>query len=179
MKIKKLSAERAWRTYIGGCEIDKFHGIENGKDDHFPEEWIMSVTECRNAGREGIVGEGLSRLEENGEFFKDYINSNPEKLLGKRHYDKYGANTGVLVKIIDSAERLSIQVHPDKEKAIKLFNSPFGKTESWHILGGREVQGEKPCIYFGFKKGVTEKHWREVFDSQDIPKMLDCLNKIY
>lgn len=179
MEVKKLSNERVWRTYLGGSMIDKLHGVENGEDNHFPEEWIMSVTEGRNVGREEFVGEGLSRLEENGEFLKNYIERNPEKLLGKKHYEKYGVNTGVLVKIIDSAERLSIQVHPDRERAIKLFNSPFGKTECWHILGGREINGEKPCIYFGFKKGVTEKYWREVFESQDIPKMLDCLNKIY
>ena len=179
MKVKKLSGERVWRTYLGGSMIDKLHEIENGEDNHFPEEWIMSVTECRNAGREEFVGEGLSRLAENGEYLKNYIEGNPEELLGKKHYEKYGANTGVLVKIIDSSERLSIQVHPNREKALKLFDSPFGKTESWHILGGREINGEKPCIYFGFKKGVTEKYWREVFESQDIPKMLDCLNKIY
>lgn len=174
MGIIRLTNERAWRTYIGGALIDKLHGKE-GADGHFPEEWIMSVTECRNAGREDIKNEGMSRIYGSDEFFADFIKKNPA-MLSLAHYKKYGANTGVLIKLIDSAERLSIQVHPNKEKAKKYFNSDYGKTESWHILGGRKE--DNPCIYLGFKEGVTKKIWQEVFDSQDIEKMLGCLNKI-
>ena len=106
-----------------------------------------------------------------------FIDENPEEILGKKHYAKYGNKLGVLVKLIDSAERLTIQVHPTREKARELFDSQFGKTECWHILGGREVNGEKPCIYFGFKEGITREHWKDVFDRQDIPAMLDCLHR--
>ena len=81
------------------------------------------------------------------------------------------------MKIIDSAERLTIQVHPTKAKARDLFDSAYGKTECWHIIDGREIDGEKPCIYFGFKKGISREYWKEVFDKQDIPAMLDCLHK--
>lgn len=45
-------------------------------------------------------------------------------------------------------------------------------------MGGREIDGEKPCIYFGFKEGITREYWKKVFDEQDIPKMLDCLHEI-
>lgn len=41
-----------------------------------------------------------------------------------------GGNLGILVKLIDSNERLTIQVHPNNQKAKELFNSEFGKTES-------------------------------------------------
>lgn len=174
MGIIKLTNERAWRTYIGGALIDELHG-KKGMDGHFPEEWIMSVTECRNAGRENIKNEGMTRICKTDEFFGDFIKQNPQT-LGSAHFEKYGANTGVLIKLIDSAERLSIQVHPNREKARKYFNSDYGKTESWHILGGRKE--DNPYIYLGFKVGVTKKMWQEVFDRQDIEKMLDCLNKI-
>ena len=30
---------------------DRLHGRAEGKDDHFPEEWIMSVTAANNADR--------------------------------------------------------------------------------------------------------------------------------
>ena len=178
MCIIKLTNERAWRTYIGGKLIDEFHGKIPGEDSHFPEEWIMSITECRNAGREEIKNEGMSREISTGKMLSDIINENPEKLLGERHFNKFGASTGVLIKLIDSAERLSIQVHPDKEKAKKYFGSEYGKTESWHILGTRDDLKEKPCIYLGFKEGVNKDRWREIFDSQDIKSMLDCLNRI-
>lgn len=174
----RLTSERAWRTYIGGRLLDYMHGNPNGEDTHFPEEWIMSVTACRNAGREDFPYEGMSRLCETGELLADVIKKSPKELLGSEHYETFGDTTGVLVKLIDSAERLSIQVHPNKEKARKYFDSDYGKTESWHILGVREIKGEKPCIYLGFKKGVTQEYWKQVFEEQDIDRMLGCLNKI-
>lgn len=178
MCIIKLTGERAWRTYIGGRLIDELHGKFPGEDSHFPEEWIMSITECRNAGREDVKNEGMSRDVKTGRMLSDIIKEDPSRLLGKRHYERFGATTGVLIKLIDSAERLSIQVHPDKEKAKKYFGSEYGKTESWHILGTRKNTKEKPCIYLGFKEGIDMKKWREIFDSQDIKSMLSCLNRI-
>ncbi len=172
----KLSRTGAWRTYTGGSLIDALHGINDAEDTNFPEEWIMSTVRARNSGREDIV-EGISFVNGTDITLADVVNENPEHTLGKRHIERFGNNLGVLVKIIDSAERLTIQVHPTKEKARELFNSEFGKTECWHILGGREIDGQKPCIYFGFKEGITREYWKEVFDKQDIPKMLDCLHK--
>lgn len=174
----KLSRAGAWRTYVGGSLIEALHGNYNCPDSNFPEEWIMSTVAARNSGREDIV-EGLSMVENTEISLKELIESNPKKALGEQHINKYGNNLGVLVKLIDSAERLTVQVHPTREKAVELFGSPFGKTECWHILGGREVNGEKPCIYFGFKKGITREHWKEIFDTQNIPAMLDCMHKFY
>lgn len=172
----KLERAGAWRSYLGGKLIDKIHGIENGEDTHFPEEWMISTVRARNAGREDIV-EGPSIISGTDTYLSGLIKENPEKLLGKKHLEKFGDSLGVLVKILDSAERLTIQVHPTKEKAKLLFDSDYGKTECWHILDGREIDGEKPSIYFGFKEGITREYWKEVFDKQDIPAMLSCLHK--
>ena len=109
----------------------------------------MSTVAARNSGREHIV-EGLSVVEGTDISLAQLIDENPEEILGKKHYARYGNKLGVLVKLIDSAERLTIQVHPTREKARALFDSQFGKTECWHILGGREVNGEKPCIYIPY-----------------------------
>lgn len=176
--VIRLTNERAWRTYLGGSKIDGLHGIQSQGDTHFPEEWIMSMTACRNAGREHITDEGMSKEVSTGKHLADLIAESPKELLGEQHYESFGGTTGVLIKIIDSAERLSIQVHPNKEMAKRLFNSDYGKTESWHILGGRAVDGEVPCIYLGFKKGITKQQWKDVFERQDISEMLDCLHKI-
>ncbi|MBR6573176.1 MAG: mannose-6-phosphate isomerase [Clostridia bacterium] len=172
----KLKRAGAWRTYTGGSLIDALHGIKDTEDTNFPEEWIMSTVRARNSGREDIV-EGISFVDGTEITLADVVNDNPELALGKRHIERFGNNLGVLVKIIDSAERLTIQVHPTKQKAKELFSSEFGKTECWHVLGGREIDGEKPCIYFGFKEGITREHWEDVFERQDIPEMLNCLHK--
>lgn len=175
----KLTSGRAWRTYTGGSQIDKIHGIENSPDTQFPEEWIMSTVVARNAGREDIV-EGMCYLEENKEIsLKDYIENYSLQALGPEHCKTTGKTTGVLVKVIDAAERLTVQVHPNKEKALSLFNSKFGKTECWYILGGRTIDGEEPSIYFGFKEGITREEWKRCFDQQDIPSLLNHMHHIY
>jgi mannose-6-phosphate isomerase len=172
----RLSPERAWRTYLGGSLLDSFHGKQSGGDGHFPEEWIMSVVTARNAGREDIV-EGLSRLADNPETtLKQLVDADPAAMLGAEHARKFGATPGVLVKLIDSSERLTIQTHPDKAHARSLFRSDYGKTECWHILGGRAMDNAAPCVYLGFKEGVTRERWKNLFDKQDIPGMLDAMH---
>lgn len=178
MKPLRLNNARAWRTYLGGSLIRKIQTGVTTPDDHFPEDWIMSIVEARNPGRENIPNEGLSRLEEGDKpLLKDFILSNPAKLLGHDFIKKNGVSLGVLIKVIDSAERLTVQVHPDKEQASKLFHSPYGKTECWHILGTRIINGEEPCIFLGFKPEITRELWKFLFDNQDISGMLSCLHR--
>ncbi len=171
-----LRPTRAWRTYLGGKLISKLHG-EDDKDDHFPEEWLMSAVSARNSGREHII-EGLTYLTHADCTLKDLIEAYPTQMLGKDHPANCGNSPGVLVKLLDAAERLTLQAHPTRETAAKLFNSPFGKTECWHIIGTRVIDGQEPCVYFGFKEGITREYWKNCFNQQDIPAMLDCLHRI-
>jgi mannose-6-phosphate isomerase len=173
-----VTSERVWRTYQGGKLIDVLHGMngDNQKDSYFPEEWITSLVVARNVGREHIVGEGLSMLKSGEGSLKELIMSEPKRYLGKEHVEKHGDNMGVLIKLIDSSERLTIQVHPDRNMAKDLFNSAFGKTESWYIIGGRNIDGKPPCVYLGFKEGITREKWIKLFEEQDIDTMLDCLH---
>ena len=173
----RLRSERAWRTYHGGKLIDELHGISPAADTHFPEDWICSTVQAINAGREDVV-EGLSRLADADVSLRDFIAADPAAALGAEHVVRTGESLGVLLKLIDAAERLGIQCHPDREKARAFFDSRFGKTECWHIVGGREIGGEKPCVYMGFKPGVTKEMWRDVFERQDIPAMLGMLHRI-
>jgi len=169
----RLEPARAWRTYLGGSRIDAIHGIAGGEDNHFPEEWIMSTIVARNVGREECVHEGMSFLEGHRLSLKDYIKADPQQALGNARSE----TTGVLVKIIDAAERLTVQVHPDKEQAMRLFNSRFGKTECWHVLGGRTIDGEPPAIYLGFKQGITRTEWQRCFHEQDNAAMLALMHR--
>ncbi len=174
----RLCSSRAWRTYLGGKLLDGFYGKPQCEDGHFPEEWITSLVEARNAGREHIREEGMSHLADAPALtLKTVLEKNPGGYLGENWYEKFGVSMGVLVKLIDSAERLTIQVHPDREKALALFQSQYGKTECWHILGGRTIDGEEPCIYLGFRPGITPAYWKELFEQQDIDGMLNCMHR--
>lgn len=178
----KLEKNRAWRTYKGGKALSKWLGEEKCEDSHYPEEWVASTVTAINGKNNSNSTEGLCTFRtKNQELVTlvDFIKSNPEKILGKQHIEKFGQDTGVLVKVLDAAERLAIQVHPSVEKAKTLFNSPYGKTEAWYVLEGREVNGEKPHIFAGFKQGMTKEKLIELFEEQDIDGMLNHMNKIY
>ncbi len=174
--LKQLS-NRVWRTYEGGALIDNWKNTIPEVDGSMPEEWIMSTITARGIGRP--IDEGLSIvITENGNLpLKELIDSNLELYLGSSLAQKYGT-TGVLIKMLDSVERLTLQVHPDKKYAKTIFNSEFGKTESWYVLNTREVDGEKSVVYMGFKKHVTKEKWKAFFEDQNIEGMLDCLHKI-
>ena len=58
---------------------------------------------------------------------KEYIDSDPEEILGKKHVETWGNTPGVLIKMIDSKERLTVQVHPDRENSKTTFWKSFWK----------------------------------------------------
>ncbi len=176
MPLKQLP-NRVWRTYEGGALIDRWKKIVPEKDESVPEEWIMSTITTRGNNRPENEGLSLIKTIDGIISLKDLIHSNPTLYLGKELAQKYGT-TGVLIKMLDSMERLTIQVHPDKQYAKTILNSEFGKTESWYILNTREINGEKPFVYMGFKKHVTKQDWKLYFENQDIQGMLNCLHKI-
>jgi mannose-6-phosphate isomerase len=180
LKPLKLLSNRVRRSYTGGMLIEQWQGALNPEDNDKPEEWIASVVEARN--KTFIEDEGLSRVlinEEDTAKLIDLITENSEAFLGEKHIEKYGINTAVLTKVLDSAVRLSIQVHPTKKYAKEVFKSDYGKTEAWYILGGREINGEPPYVLIGFKPGVTKAEWKKYFEDQDIENMIASLHKFH
>lgn len=77
----------------------------------------------------------------------------------------------LLIKLIDSAQSLSIQVHPSDEYALKYENS-LGKTEMWIILDAKEGS----YINLGFNQDVKKEDFPELIKDDSI---LSYLNKIY
>jgi Phosphomannose isomerase len=177
--ILKLEPTRVWRVYKGGKLLEEWHSAQNPQDGNFPEEWVASSIKARNPNRENIPEEGLSRVSmPGGALLKELIEQDPVTFLGKMHFEKYGCNMAVLVKMIDSLSRLIIQVHPDKEFAKSVLSSDYGKTEAWYIIGGRKIDGQDPYVLIGFKPGMTKEKWKRLFEEQDIEGMLKALNKL-
>ena len=61
----------------------------------------------------------------------------------------------LLVKILDAAEKLSLQVHPPAGKAAELGGEP--KTEMWYIADA----GEGAELFVGLRRGVTRKEFEQ------------------
>lgn len=153
MDIKKIASEpiffernRVFRIYLGGKQYSKLCG-DKPEDNLFPEEWIASKVKAINPKYFG-VRDGVSVVKGTDIFFDDLIESEKELILGNRKYD-------CLVKYLDSAIRLPVQVHPTKPFSKKHFNSEYGKTEAWLVIDTRP--GAK--IYFGFNEYVGKEEF--------------------
>lgn len=66
-----------------------------------------------------------------------------------------------LAKFIDTAEELSVQVHPGDEYA-RLHEGSSGKSECWIILEADPGAG----IYLGLKNGVTKNDFQEALNAK-------------
>lgn len=154
MRAIQFKPNRVWRAYLGGAGIDCLRGEVPGVDGRFPEDWIASCVEANNP-QYNCPGQGLSRVETTaGEIsFRDLLAKHPEWTRPA------GSETGILMKILDSAERLPIQVHPSVENARRYFASEHGKTECWIVLGTRAVNGEEPYLLLGFNPALDRERF--------------------
>ena len=72
-----------------------------------------------------------------------------DSLLGTKAVTHTGTRFPLLIKLLDCAEWLSLQVHPNDEQAVELEGQgQSGKTEAWHILEAKPdatlIAGLKP-----------------------------------
>lgn len=177
-----FSPNRVWRLYTGGLLLGRFRGAENESDGHLPEEWLASTVYASNGEHSLDPEEGLAHVitgESVSTTLLELLKGYGEQILGKKHFSKYGNNTAVLCKYLDSEIRLPIQCHPDAATARELYNSPFGKTESWHIINTRKLNGEDPYILLGFKPGIKADEFAKAVKEQDLQGMIDMLHKIH
>ncbi len=70
----------------------------------------------------------------------------------------------LLVKLIFTSERLSVQVHPADGE-----DGPRGKTEMWHILDA----DPGATIALGFREPITRKRLREASQTGEVEQLLN------
>lgn len=148
-------SNRVFRVYLGGRLFSDFMG-DDSVDSNFPEEWVCSTVRAVNDGRDDPL-EGISRQLEDGKPFHELIAENPAEYLGDRK------DLGVLVKYLDSAIRLPMQVHPTRSFSREHFNSPYGKAEAWLVLATRP----DACIYFGFSRAVSREEFAAAVEESE------------
>jgi mannose-6-phosphate isomerase len=72
----------------------------------------------------------------------------------------------LLVKLIFTSQRLSVQVHPDEGDG-----APAGKTEMWHILEARPGA----AIALGFREPITRERLAETSRTGEIEQLLNWI----
>ncbi|MDD3337473.1 MAG: mannose-6-phosphate isomerase [Lachnospiraceae bacterium] len=104
-----------------------------------------------------------------GETLEEYIRMEGRKILGKhaRQFEQFP----VLIKFIDAAQDLSIQVHPGDAYALE-HEHQYGKTEMWYVVDC----DEEASLYYGFSKEIsTDELEQRIRDNT----LLEVLNKVY
>lgn len=134
LKLKPIGKDYLW----GGTKLKENYG-KNFDMNPLAETWEFSTHP-----------DGLT-LVENGNFkgktLLEVFKSNPE-LFGDKFKDK--KDLPILVKFIDAKNKLSVQVHPNDDYALK-FENQNGKSEMWYVLEAEE----NARLVYGFEHNVT------------------------
>lgn len=154
-----MSTNPVFKQYLwGGSNIRALY-LKDTPDPPVAESWEISAHP-----------DGLCHIA-NGRFRGKTIDQVSEE-LGEDFYGKSikkGEKFPLLLKILDAADRLSIQVHPNDEYAAVHENGEKGKTEAWYIL---RAEDDAKLIY-GFKKDANPKDFEKALKDGDPEKYLN------
>ncbi|WP_053360945.1 mannose-6-phosphate isomerase, class I [Bacillus sp. FJAT-27251] len=120
--LQPVLQERIW----GGEKLNTQFGYEI-PSKQTGEAWVISAhpngpSIIRNGE---LAGKTLADAwKENGSLFNKSADNDEEYPL--------------LVKILDAADDLSVQVHPDDQFAREVEGVPYGKTECWYVVSAEE-----------------------------------------
>lgn len=93
----------------------------------------------------------------------------PEKILGEKVTATFEGQNPILMKMLDAADHLSVQVHPS-DSYEGLGPDESGKPESWYILEADPGSG----LFFGLKEGVSEAELRQAIEQRkDVSQYLN------
>lgn len=152
------------RFYRGGRKISDFRG-EPPAGPREPEDWVASTTALAGEEFRGIT------VLPDGQSLADAVTERPEAWLGRRHLNRFGPDTRLLVKLLDAGQRLPVHAHPHVDFAGMYLGKSHGKAEAWYIIEGGEV-------YLGLKESVSLDRLKSLVSSQDADALLSLLHRV-
>ena len=137
-KFKPRHFHKLW----GGHTIAKWYDDVPADYENVGESWVMSdiekyPTEVANGSHAG-------------DLLQDLVEVYMDELVGGKVYETFGVQFPLLMKFIDAADDLSIQVHPDDDYAFENEHC-LGKNEMWYVL----PSPEDASIYLGWTQEMN------------------------
>jgi mannose-6-phosphate isomerase len=168
-----LGPNQPRQFYRGGERIARFRGSRPGSP-YSPEDLVGSTTELFGRG-----GDGLTVLAD-GTTLLAAITADPVGYLGPAHVERYGSDLALLVKLLDTGERLLVHFHPSRSFARAHLHSCHGKTEAWIVTEITEngADDSTGCVYVGFRQDTSPDVVRRWVQEQDAAALLGALNKV-
>lgn len=153
--MEPVFQEKIW----GGNSLNTIFGFEL-PSERVGEDWAISAHP-----------HGVSTIK-NGPFKGQKLDQ-----LWQEHQELFGNQQGdvfpLLVKILDAADDLSVQVHPDDSYALK-HEGEFGKTECWYIIdakpGAQIIYGHNAKSREELAQMIREERWDELFNRVTVKK---------
>ena len=151
IRFENLYYKKIW----GGRDFENFRD-NMPLEGEIGESWDIA---CHPNGA-GIVENGLLK----GTSFNDLISKYGHELVGQKiGLEKFP----LLIKLINSKEKLSVQVHPGDEYAAK-YEGDYGKTEAWYVMEAKP----EACLIVG-TKNCTKEQFEETIKSNDVESYLN------
>ncbi|MGA0368642.1 MAG: type I phosphomannose isomerase catalytic subunit [Kiritimatiellia bacterium] len=145
-----------YQPYIwGGDKFRRLLGRQDTPEGIVAESWEIS---SRTDGM-GMVAEGSLA----GKSFAELLTQDPRGILGSRVARN---DFPLLIKVLDAAQTLSVQVHPNDETAAQYGGE--AKTETWYILQA----DPGACVYCGIRDGVSPEQFRVAIAENTLEPLL-------
>lgn len=156
LTFKTIFKDKIW----GGNKIKTHLGKDYGALPNCGETWEISAV----AGNVSIINNGALANQK----LDEVIAASPENWMGKSVVSRFGEEFPLLIKFLDAAEDLSVQVHPDDVMAEKLHKGK-GKTEMWYIM----EHESKATLIDGFSRDLTADEYVRVLEGGEIMNVLN------
>ena len=159
-RLSPVKLRSVFKDYIwGGTKLKTEFGKCSGFDI-IAESWELAA----HKDGESVVGSG----EYAGLSLTEYIEKAGHNIIGANaeRFDYFP----ILIKLIDAHDRLSVQVHPNDEYALR-EEGEYGKTEMWYVLDCKDGA----MIYYGFNRDITRAEYEMVIKEN---KLIDLLNAV-
>lgn len=138
----------------GGRQLETVMGKALPTDEPYGESWEMHDT--------AVVANGPLQGRTLGDILAEYGHD----LVGPDNNPSVGLP--LLAKILDAADWLSVQLHPNDEQAQALEGEPRGKSEAWYVLGAK--LGSRLVI--GVKPGTTREQMAQAIRENALESLL-------
>lgn len=144
LKITPIFKKKIWGGRALMNQLDK----KLPDKDLYGESWEASA----HPNGMGMILNGRF----SGLLFADVFADYGKEIIGERLWQKYNGQFPLLLKFLDINDKLSLQVHPDNNYALKTCQS-FGKAECWYIISA----SPDAKVVMGIREDITFEYYAQ------------------
>lgn len=148
LRFERHFVEKVW----GGRSLERVPGFALPAGMRVGETWEVVDRERENS----VVAVGAQRGRTLGELMERH----GREILGSAAPNREG-RFPLLVKYLDAAQELSVQVHPDEDGARSLGPPAEAKTEAWYVIDA----DPDARLYAGLAEGVDREAFHAALEA--------------